>query len=137
MALKTNSKKAVDNIWSYLEGFIDAINDEKIAYQPEKNYLQPGNRHELAAVIYATYEDEKKNNDNLYQAGRISDAALFTEWAAGLAMCGIFDFWYHTTAVDILGTILEENEAERARFTESDAEQMLTSLIYREVVKNK
>lgn len=135
--LKTNSKKAIDNIWNYLEGFIDIINDERIAYEPEKNYLQPGNRHELAACIYETYESEKKNNDNLYKAGRIIDAALFEEWAAGLAMCGMFDFWYHTTAVKILGDILEETETERARFTESDAEKMLTSLIYREVIKNK
>lgn len=135
--LKTNSKKAIDNIWNYLEGFIDIINDERIAYEPEKNYLQPGNRHELATCIYETYESEKKNNDNLYKTGRIIDSALFEEWAAGLAMCGMFDFWYYTTAVKILGDILEETETERARFTESDAEKMLTSLIYREVIKNK
>ena len=135
--LKANSKKAKDNIWSYLESFITYINDEVIAWRADKNYLQPGDRHELAKIIYETYESEKKNNDNLYQAGRITDAALFQEWAAGLAMHGIFDFWYHPTAKKILGDILEETEAERARFTEGDAEKMLTSLIYREVINNK
>ena len=135
--LKTNSKKAIENIWNYLESFIDIINDERIAYQANKNYLQPGNRHELAQVIYQTYEEEKKNNDCLYNAGRITDAALFEEWASGLAMCGMFDYWYHVTAVKILGDILEETDEERNRFEESDAEKMLTSLIYREVMKNK
>ena len=135
--LKTNSKKAINNIWDYLEEFIDAINDERITYQADKNYLQPGNRHELAKTIYEIYESEKKNNDNMFAAGRITDAALFEEWASGLALCGMFDFWYHCTAVKILGDILEETETEREKFTESDAEKMLTSLIYREVIKNK
>lgn len=135
--VKTNSKKAIDNIWSYLEGFIDAINDEKIAYQPEKNYLQPGNRRDLARVIYESYEIEKKRGDCQYKAGRISDAALFEEWASGLAMCGMFDFWYYCTAVKILGDILEETETETSRFTEDQAAEMLTHLIYREVIKNK
>ena len=138
MALKTNTKKAINNLWQYLEGFIDAINDEYIAYNPEFNYLQPGDKKALATVINAIFEAEKLNNDNLYKAGRISRQDLFTEWAQGLPCCGIFDFWYYNaSAIEILGDILEESEDERAAFTEDDAGEKLTYLIYREVEKNR
>lgn len=136
--LKTNSKKAIDNIWLYLEGFIDIINDERIAYEADKNYLQPGNRKELAAVIYETYEVEKKKGDHLNAAGRITDAALFEEWAQGLSMCGVFDYYTYrddTNPVNILGDILEETETERNRFNEDKAAELMTKLIYREVMK--
>lgn len=135
--LKTNSKKATYNIWKYLESFIDCINDEIIKYDPDLTELKPGNEKALAAVIYHTYTIEKKNNDCYYNAGRISDENLFADWAQGLPMCGIFDYWYYTTAVRILGDILEEDENERAKYTEDDAAKMLTHLIYREVIKNK
>ena len=138
--LKTNSKKAIDNIWAYLEGFTDIINDERIAYHPEFNYLQPGNRHDIATFIYYTYEVEKKKNDNLWNAGRITDQALFNEWAQGLSMCGVFDYYTYrddTNPVNILGDILEETENERNRYNKDAAADLLTNLIYREVIKNK
>ena len=137
MGLKTNSKKAIDNIWNYIEGFIDEINDCYIAYDPEYNYIQPGSRSDLATYVYHVYEGEKKNNDNLYNAGRITDQELFAEWASGLAMGGMFDFWYYGDTVNLLGEMLEETETEKARYTDTAACEMLTSLIYREIVKNK
>ena len=135
--LKTNCKKAIDNIWAYLESYIDNINDEIIAWNPEMEYLQRGNRKALATVIYKEYLIEKRNNNNEWLAGRVTDYELFEDWASGLAMCGIFDYWYSVPAIKTLGDILEETETERERFTESDAEKMLTRLIYREVTKNK
>lgn len=138
--LKTNSKKAKENIWNYINGFVEIINDEYIAYDSKLNYLQNGNKKEIAKTIYHYYEIEKKNNDNLYKARRITDAALFEEWASGLTMCGLFDYYLYrddTNPITILGDILEETETERARFTEDQAAEMLTSLIYREVIANK
>ena len=135
--LKTNCKKAIDNIWAYLEGFTDNINDEIIAWNPEMEYLQKGDRKALATAIYKEYLIEKRNNNNEWLAGRVTDYELFEDWASGLAMCGIFDYWYNVPAIKTLGDILEETETERERFTESDAEKMLTRLIYREVTKNK
>lgn len=44
-------------------------------------------------------------------------------------------YYYNRSAVDDLGAILEETEEEKARFTEQEAEQLLTDLIYRELTK--
>ena len=132
--LKTNSKKAKDNIWNYLNGFIDIINEELIAYDPEPNYLQEGDRKELANVVYNYYTETFKKNH--YKAYTTSDQKLFEDWAQGLTMCGMFDYYAYrddTNPKKILGDILEETEAERNRYTEDEAAQMLTYLIYREI----
>lgn len=141
--LKTNSKQAINNIWEYLEGFIDIINDELVAYNPEWNYLTKGNieknnREALATVIYKEFIIEKVKEDNQYKAGRISKQELFEEWAQGLAMCGIFDYYLYRendNPREILGNILEETEEEKNRYTEDQAAERLTQLIYREVLK--
>lgn len=132
MALKTNSKQAKINLWNYLETFRDTINEERICWEAEHNYLQPGDRAALAEYIYNTFKAEKVNNNLNYRAGRINEQDLFTDWAQGLAMCGMFDYWA-TDARNLLGDILEETEAEREKFTEEQAEKLLTYLIYREV----
>lgn len=138
MALKTNTKKAINNLWLYLEGFINDLNDEYIAYMPEFNYLQPGNKKELATVINEIFNAEVAAHDNRYKAGRISRQELFIEWAHGLPCAGIFDYYYiHESAVKILGDILEESEDERSRFTEDDAGNKLTFFIFREVERNR
>lgn len=141
--LKTNSKKAINNIWAYLEGFINIINEELIAYHPEWNYLTAGNiekdnREILATVIYKEFIIEKVDGNKEYKAGRVSKQDLFKDWAQGLAMCGIFDYYLYreeTNPVRILGDILEETETERNRYNEDQAAELLTNLIYREVLK--
>lgn len=136
--LKTNSKKAIDNIWKYLNDFVDIINEELVFYNDDMNTITEGNRKELATVIYQEFKAEKAG-DHLYKAGRISEQDLFDEWAQGLAMNGIFDYYIYrddTNPVKILGDILEETEEERAKFAEEDAARTLTYLIYREVKKN-
>lgn len=44
-------------------------------------------------------------------------------------------YFYNRSAVADLGAILQQSERERARYTESQAEQLLTHLIYQELVK--
>ena len=57
------------------------------------------------------------------------------DWCSGLP--GVLDtcYYYNRSAVDDLGAILEETDEERARYTEEQAEKMLTTLIYRELKK--
>ena len=69
-----------------------------------------------------------------YKAGRISLQDLFEDYAAGLPLGGLFDYYLHS-AIDTLGDILEESEAEREKYSEEEAEKMLTRLIYREMIK--
>ena len=61
----------------------------------------------------------------------------FEKWLPGLPSCGLGDFYLRSyeNAIDILGDILEETEEERKRFTYEQSEHLLTSLIYRELLK--
>lgn len=62
-----------------------------------------------------------------------SEYERFTNWAQGLPLVLDTCYYYNRSAVDDLGEILETTRAERKRFTESQAEERLTSLIYREL----
>lgn len=136
--LRTNSKKAIENIWKYVEGFRETINEELVSFEENPNYIQDGDKKTLAAYIYNYYyETYKKNN---YKAGTTNDQELFYNWAQGLTMCGMFDFFLYreeTNPKNILGEILEETETEKKHFTDDQAAYTLTALIYREVIKNK
>ena len=44
-------------------------------------------------------------------------------------------YYYNRSAVYDLGAILEETAEEKARYNEAQAETLLTSLIYRELVR--
>lgn len=124
--LRTNSKKACENIRKYIldededyiveraewEGKTLSTNDEKIAY------------------IYDCLKDEMG-----WKFARCGEFQTFKDWAQGLALGGLFCYYYNRSAVADLGDILEESEEERSKYSEQQAEEMLTRLIFREVVK--
>ena len=60
---------------------------------------------------------------------------VFRDWAQGLALGNLFCYYYNRSAVDDLGAILEETEEEKSRYSEQEAEEMLTRLIFREMQK--
>lgn len=116
--LKTNSKKAAENIRAYIvEGFAP----EGYTDNPPQDFPT------IAAFILDTFRDVR------YYHG--SEAAAFADWCAGLPSVLDTCYFYNRSAVDDLGAILEETETEKARYTEQQAEQLLTSLIYRELLK--
>ena len=122
--LKTNSKKARENIREY-------ITDH---FYPEGYDIPeiPANDFPaIASAILSVFRDEFKHQIRLYP----SEASAFEEWCAGLPTILDTCYYYNRSAVADLGDILEETEAERERFSERDAERLLTSLIYRELVK--
>lgn len=124
--LKTNSKKAAENIRAYIMN----------GFKPE-NYTDnpPEDFPEIARFILATFKSEKYNTHEDFQYYRNSEFAAFIDWCAGL--CGVLDtcYYYNRSAVDDLGTVLEETDEEKARYTEEQAEKMLTMLIYRALKK--
>lgn len=120
--LKSNSKKAVENIRAYIVENFDPTN-----YQPEP---VPETFAEIAAFILAEFRAEKTPDNR-----RMTEQALFIEWAAGLPSVLDTCYYYNRSAVDDLGAILEESDSEKAKYSERDAETMLTRLIYRELVK--
>ena len=119
--LRTNSKKARENIKAYIMEEFNCFSDFSSA----------------AAFVLKTFIKEcytTENEKKLYK----SEFNAFEHWAQGLPYR--FTWYYLHTAVNILGDILEESIEERARFTQEQAEQLLTKLIYRELTegaKNK
>ena len=65
----------------------------------------------------------------------MNEQERFTDWAQGLPSILDTCYYYNRSAVDDLGAILEETAEEKARYSEQNAEQLLTALIYRELVR--
>lgn len=86
---------------------------------------------EVCKVIWEIFESETEYD--MRQTNRTWER--FCDWAQGLALGGLFCYYYNRSAVDDLGDILEETEEERNKFTEAQAEEKLTMLIYRELMK--
>lgn len=121
--LKTNSKKAIENIKNYIMNNYtpDSYGEEaesKTEFQDIARYILSCAKHELA-----------------YLSGRVSDEVQFTEWCKGLPSLLDTCYYYNRSAVEDLGNILEETEEERNRYSEEQAEMLLTHLIFRELDK--
>lgn len=120
--LKTNSKKAKENIINYIidnftpEGYTDTVPEEW---------------HEIATFILNTFRSEKYHLKEDFKYYNNNELAAFEDWAAGLPSVIDTCYYYNRSAVDDLGAILEETETERNKHSETDAEQCLTRLIYR------
>lgn len=124
--LRTNSKKATENIRVYIMG---NFTPEGYTDNPPQEFPK------IAAFILDIFRSEKYHlpEDRRYYHG--CELSAFRDWCAGLP--SVFDtcYFYNRSAVDDLGAILEETEQEKARYTEQQAEQLLTDLIYRELLK--
>lgn len=119
--LKTSSKQARANVREYI------INH----FSPD-SYDFRGDSSDFATVaryIMARFEREKRGE-------RGTREELFFDWCAGLPSVLDTCYYYNRSAVDDLGAILEETDAEKARYTEQQAEKMLTRLIYAELCKD-
>lgn len=126
MALKTNTKKARTNLVKYIMTDADYI-QERAEY--DEKTLE--NDQETLAYIYKTFLDEYR-----WSVRRIGAQNSFKEWAAGLAMGGLFLYYYNENPFSILAEVLEETDQERAeyenKFTDERACDILTYMIFRE-----
>ena len=118
--IKTNSKQARANIRQYIRDNFDGTN-----YSIEA----PEDFGKLAGIILDTFRQEKRYN-NFHG----SECDLFADWAAGLPSILDTCYYYNRSAVDDLAQILEQTPAEAERYSQSDAEKMLSRLIYRELL---
>ena len=121
--LRTNSKKANENIRAYI---MDNFTPENYTDNPPKDF--PG----AAAFILAVFRKEKMSDFRYHNR---NEFAAFTDWCQGLPSVLDTCYYYNRSAVDDLGRILEETAEEKARFSEPEAERRLTWLIYRELSK--
>lgn len=120
--LKTNSKKAIENLKKYVFDNTDVSNFD---------FVDPANFEEAACMIWYAFKEEYKG---LFAYYKNNMQVAFSEWTAGLPSI-LNTSYYLNSAVDVLGEILEESESEKSRFSDEKAEKLLTSLIYREIRK--
>lgn len=142
--LRSNSKQARENIRAYIVDHFDGTN-----YTPDFDYIEQAQKDTaqgirnvdifsmVAHAIAETFYNEKCRFDNRFNAGRLSRYDLFEDWCAGLPSILDTCYYYNRSAVDDLGNILQENDAEKAKYTEQQAEKRLTQLIYREIYSVK
>lgn len=118
--LRTNSKKAVENIRAYI---VDEIDLEYF------NLSEAPDFPTACRLILQACENEKR-----YSRSR-TGFNTFKDWAQGLPSAFNTCYYYNRSAVDLLGEWLEETEEEKARFDEDAAEERITRLLYRELTK--
>lgn len=112
--LKTNSKKARENLKAYIiTGWEYETPENARGWETVKEDIK-------SSFIQQAYSSEYERKQNRREA--------FAGWLAGLPH-NIGDF-YLCQAVDDLAAILEETPEEAARFTEEQAEQKLAAMIY-------
>lgn len=122
--LRTNSSKARENIKQYI---IENFNATDYTDAP------PVEWRGIATFILETFHNEKYSVPEDFRYYNNNECAAFTDWCAGLPSVLDTCYYYNRSAVADLAAILEETPAEAERFTETQAEELLTALIYREL----
>lgn len=118
--LRSNSKAVVAKIHQYI---VDEIDPEYFGLPGAPDFP------EACKLILQACEDEKFYN-------RIrSGLDTFRDWAQGLPTALNTCYYYNVSAIDMLADWLEETESEKAKYSESEAEEMIARLIYRELTK--
>ena len=119
--LKTNSKQVKDKINMWISEMFDAS-----SYGVDNRM----SRQERNAFIAKTFYEELG-----FRVGQgLSFREAFTEWCQGLPSLIDTAYYYcHHSAVDLVGDILEETKEERSKYSEEEAENLMTYLIYKEV----
>ena len=122
--LRTNTKAVKAKIQNYI---IDNFRPDDYTSDPPQEF------GEIAKFILQTFRSEKYNLPEDFRYYKTEQAA-FADWASGLpGVLDTADYYCRNSAVDILCGILEETEQEKAKYTETEAESLLTLLIYREL----
>lgn len=117
--LRTNTKKVKDGVKAYIMENFDVYDGDDVNTNDFKS---------VAVYIWETFNDEILRHDRR----RMSYQDFFIEWLQGLPT--VLDCpHYFESAVDIVGDLLEQAENERNKYTETDAEHLMSYLIYREI----
>lgn len=126
--LKTNSKKARENIRKYILDNIDFT-----GYEGYKGFecctdIDLTDFTVVAKALHVIFVAESRYKDD-----RLTEKERFIDWCQGLPNSLNTGYYYNRSAIDDLGEILEENEAKKEKYTNCQAERLLSSLIYREL----
>ena len=120
--LKSNSKKAIENIRAYILEHFDCSGYDEEA---------PDGFQQTAEFIMRCFYHEKVEHDKR----NLSLQSFFIEWLAGLPSVLDSCYYYNRSAIKDVGDILEETAEERSKYSEEQACELLSTLIYREISK--
>lgn len=120
--LRTNSKKALQNIRKYI---VDNADFSNYGIETPTDYKQV-----CHIIMHIFYDEFVKNNNK-----RMSYQEMFIYWLSGLPSAFDSCYYYNRSAVTDVAMILDETAEEANRYTEEQAEQLLSCLIWREVYK--
>ncbi len=126
--LKTNSKKAIENLKKWTVDHFNA--DDYGDFDGDEN-----NFSDCAKYIYRVFLREKYEGAEHYHRNT-SMQDIFADWCAGLpSILNTADYYYTRRAVDVLGEILEETDEEKARYSQTQAENLLSALLWFHISK--
>ena len=129
MALRTNSKIVRNRIREYIKDCYEAW------AQDDGTFLSDISFPQMSHNIMTDFDEWCVGRKPTYNMQE-----YFEEWLQGLPSCNLGDFYMRRNnddAIKILGDILEETEEERNKFSYDQAEHLLTSLIYSELLKGR
>ena len=126
MGLKTNSKQAIKNIRQYI---IDGFDGDSYGWTDVNSFEDVSK-----CIMSAFYIERAKPLVEDRQYFRTYQEA-FIDWCSGLPTIIDTCYYYNRSAIKDLGDILEETFVERMEYTESEAEEKLSYLIFREILK--
>jgi hypothetical protein len=124
--LKTNSKKARENIQQYI---INHFTPESYTDETIEGF------ENIATFIINTFRSEKYSTKEDFRYYKNCELDAFSDWCAGLPSVLDTCYYYNRSAIDDVAAILEETETEKSRFSEPEAEKLLTALLYRELIR--
>ena len=117
--LKTNSKQVKEKIKNWIIENFDWSNYEGY-------YKKPTNYEEMKEAIAVICWHEK-SFEVLRLHGSLQN--MFIGWLQGLPSLLNSASYYVGSAVDLLGDILEQSKEERAKYSETEAENQMSYLI--------
>lgn len=125
--LRTNSKKAKENTKKY----IIKIYNNNADYSNRKIKTDTKDYNKIIQNIKDIFNLEVGN----WYSKQVGQYNAFIYWCEGLPSIIDTCYYYNRSAKEDIAKILEETEEEKNRYTEEQAEQLLTKLIYKEVFK--
>ena len=131
--LKTNSKKVKETIKTYIIDQFKIWCDDNIKYDDDLKNADLNNYEIACNKIVEKFYKEGVKGIKYSRSATLQDK--FYDWCSGMIYIINTDYFLGT-AVDLLGEWLEETEEEKARYTESQAQKLITNLLYREITKH-
>lgn len=125
--LKTNSKKVIAKIRQYI---VDGFQPKEYGYEQYYNVDKTSFPCVAHAIFDCLYLEKIRYNNQ-----KLSHYEYFKDWMQGLCSMVDSSYYCNISAVDLLGEWLGETEEEKERFTEDQAEERITQLLYRELKK--